>query len=207
MENFEKELQKVENDFKTFRVQRYTELPDIDLYMEQVISFVNKNLGIFSQGGEYLITSSMINNYVKYGIIPPPEKKKYKRRHIAYIFVVYFLKQVLTMSEIKKIFRHEIKNNGERESYDYFCNELERALRGCCGANVEEISPKKDDYALKCSAIAIANKLYAQRVIDVQFEPEVVFDIPLEEGKDERKLEKKTEKKRAKAEGKKVDKD
>ncbi len=191
MENFEQALLNVESDLKSFRLQRYLELPDIDLYMEQVISYVNRHLEIFNRSGELVITPSMINNYVKYGIIPPPDKKKYKRRHIAYIYAVYFLKQVLTMSEIRDIIRHQVKSSGERTAYEFFCNELERALKSCCRFKEGEESVSTiDNYALKYSAIAIANKLYAQRVIELQREPEE----PEEESVEERKAEKKAEK-------------
>lgn len=188
MDNTEQSLFEFENDLKSFRMMRYDEIPDIDLYMEQVVAFVNRNLSVFSrEDEEYQITPSMINNYVKYGIIPPPDKKKYKRRHIAYIYAVYFLKQVLTMNEIKDIIRYQIKCSGEKKAYEFFCNEIERALKNCCRcvvAEPEEFSV--DDYSMKYSAIAIANKLYARKIIELQREPD--------EDSEDKKAEKKQEK-------------
>ena len=83
----------------------WEELPDIELYMDQVIFFLEKNLGIFHEtfGSEKIVTPSMINNYVKLGQIPPPEKKKYGKQHIAYLLIICTLKQTLDMATIKNI--------------------------------------------------------------------------------------------------------
>ena len=66
---------------------RWDDLPDIELYMDQVVSILEKNLSVFSNG-EKLITPSMINNYVKQKIVKPPVKKRYDKMHLAYLFVV-----------------------------------------------------------------------------------------------------------------------
>jgi len=213
MEKFTHDLRLVEDELKSFRIQRYNEFPDIDLYMEQVVSYVNRNLEIFNRDGEHAITPSMINNYVKYGIIPAPDKKKYKRRHIAYIYAVYFLKQVLTMSEIKNIIDYQVKSVGEKSAYEFFCEELEHALKSCCRtASQSEPNSSIDNYALKHSLIAIANKLYAQRIIELQNnmlkenlqqsnDNVVAADNDLLEPKtkEEKKAEKRTEKEEKKA--------
>jgi len=206
MDAFEQEILNIERDLAQFRLQRYEELPDIDLYMEQVVAYVNKHLEVFNRSGDIPITPSMINNYVKYGIIPPPDKKKYKRRHIAYIYAVYFLKQALTMSQIKAIIRQQIKSNDERSAYEFFCTELERALKNCCGlSQAEPPAPKAEDYALKYSAVAIANKLYAQKIIELVKEPEDEQN-GTDEQRVEQKMDKKAEKIKVKQESKAVDK-
>ena len=58
-------------------------LPQLDLYMDQVMVLMERYLALFSDGKDKLITPSMINNYVKLGLIPPPVKKKYSREHLA----------------------------------------------------------------------------------------------------------------------------
>ena len=176
IEEFEKQLTDFEKQLQNYHMPRYRELPDIELYMDQVIVYVNKYLNIFSKKEENVITPSMINNYVKHGILPPPVGKKYGRTHLAYICAVFFLKQVLKMDEIKAIIQNQIEKSNEFKAYTYFCMALEQAFKNCCLLNKKEAvnheSPlDKENYALKSSTIAIANLIYAQKVIELQTPP------------------------------------
>ena len=64
-----------------YKIPRYNELPDFDLYMEQLIELLDKYLNIFRiPGAEKMITATMVNNYVKQKVIPPPRNKKYSKR-------------------------------------------------------------------------------------------------------------------------------
>lgn len=91
-------------ELDNFSYKDYKELPDIDLYMDQVVTFLEKQLAIFQTSSlDKQITSSMINNYVKGEVISAPITKKYNRKHLALIEEVCTLKQVLTIAEIKQI--------------------------------------------------------------------------------------------------------
>lgn len=79
----------------------WDELPDIELYMDQVISIISKYFD--KPSPEKIITPSMVNNYVKLGTIPAPVRKKYSKEHLAYLFMVCTLKQTLDMATIQKI--------------------------------------------------------------------------------------------------------
>ena len=81
------------------KIPIWNELPEIDLYMDQIIVLMEKYLG--SNSEDKLITPSMINNYVKLGIIPAPIKKKYSKIHIAYLIIICSLKQVMPIADIK----------------------------------------------------------------------------------------------------------
>ena len=70
------------------RLPRWDELPDIELYMDQVITLMGKYFGWLSPQDESVLTSSMINNYVKIGIIPAPIKKKYSRTHLFRLIII-----------------------------------------------------------------------------------------------------------------------
>ena len=72
-------------DINNFHVPRWDEIPGIDLYMDQVLSYIEEYLPFYTSddSNESLITKTMINNYVKQEIIAPPVKKKYTRLHIA----------------------------------------------------------------------------------------------------------------------------
>ena len=89
------------------KIPIWNELPEIDLYMDQIIVLMEKYLGTTSN--DKLITPSMINNYVKLGIIPPPTKKKYSKIHIAYLIIICSLKQVMPISDIKILIDEQLK--------------------------------------------------------------------------------------------------
>lgn len=81
------------------------EIPDINLYMEQVTQFIDNKLEPLKRNKEdKILTKTMINNYTKAGILMSPNKKKYSKEHIILMILVYQLKQVLTLEDIKKIF-------------------------------------------------------------------------------------------------------
>lgn len=79
----------------------WNELPDLELYMDQVISIITRYFD--APSAEKIITPSMVNNYVKLGTIPAPVRKKYSKEHLAYLFMVCTLKQTLDMATIQKI--------------------------------------------------------------------------------------------------------
>lgn len=89
----------------SFSLPAWDELPEFDLYMDQVIVMLNRYLSYFIYEGndEKLITASMVNNYVKMKLIPPPVKKKYGRPHLACLMMVCTLKQTLSMAFVKKL--------------------------------------------------------------------------------------------------------
>ncbi len=115
--------------FIKFHCPRWNELPDMDLYMDQVLTFLNSTLQIFIQPHQGKpITSTMINNYVKNGIVTPPIKKRYTKRHIAYLIVVCILKSTYSMDEISDLIEVQIEKYPQERAYDYFCSELESCL-------------------------------------------------------------------------------
>ena len=116
--------------FSNFHCPRWNELPDMDLYMDQVVTLLNTSLALFTQPHQGKpITSTMINNYVKHGIVTPPIKKRYTKHHVAYLFVVCILKTVYSMDEISNLISVQIEKYPQERAYDYFCNELESCFK------------------------------------------------------------------------------
>ncbi len=156
-----KDFEIFRDEIGTFRLPRFHELPDVGLYMDQVVSIVDKYFKVLDRDDDKpIITSSMVNNYVKLGIIPPPIKKKYEPKHLAYLIMICLLKQVLTMSEITLLLGWE---EGEFvEKYDNFCDLQERIFSDL------DISDTNDPLAL--SMLALTTKLYAQKLIKIQLD-------------------------------------
>ena len=84
-----------------YRLPRWEELPDLELYMDQVLSLVERYLGDYPGFEERRLTASMVNNYVKMGVMPPPVKKRYSRVHLAYLLMICLLKAALPETPIR----------------------------------------------------------------------------------------------------------
>lgn len=111
-----------------FHCPRWNEFPDIELYMDQVISIMDKHLNCFAADGSKIVTSTMINNYVKQKIVKPPKNKKYDRVHLAYLMPVCVLKQVISIPELCDGISLVLQHKEIPEAYDYFCELMEQAL-------------------------------------------------------------------------------
>ena len=117
-------------DILQFHCPRFEELPDLDLYMDQVLQVLDTHLYLFIEPGETrVMTKTMINNYVKHGIIYAPVKKKYTRYHLAYLIVVSFLKKVYSMQEISSLLQFQMISYPFERAYNYFCDDWSNACR------------------------------------------------------------------------------
>ncbi len=103
-------------------IPKWSDLPEIDLYMDQVIALMEKYLIDSSYQDAKLITPSMINNYVKLGIMPAPVKKKYSREHLAYLVIICSLKQVMPIPNIKAMIDIRLQKNTIAETLDFYSN-------------------------------------------------------------------------------------
>lgn len=146
-------------------IPRWNELPEIDLYLDQVVSYLEKYLDQYNViREEKIITKTMINNYVKLGIMPAPEKKKYSREHIAYLIVICVLKQVYSISDIGKLISLTIQYFELSKAYNRFCANLEISVKNVFTRkefpNVERMT--EEQYLLKNVVQSIADKLYVE---------------------------------------------
>ena len=103
-----------------YRGAGWDEMPDLELYMDQVITYLKRQLAPFQDlSAENLITPSIINNYVKAGFVPRPERKKYARAHLASLTMACTLKRVLPIESVKRL----IERGGaalDAQRYDQF---------------------------------------------------------------------------------------
>jgi len=106
---------------------QWQDFPDIDLYMDQVISVLERYLAPFSDE-EKSITSTMINNYVKQKMIAPPQNKRYSRPQLAILYVICILKKFMQLSDVHLLLNNLLSNRSEEEVYRLFSRELTSAL-------------------------------------------------------------------------------
>ena len=77
---------------------RPEEIPNIDLYMDQVTTFMDKQLASTKRyEDDKILTKTMINNYTKNHLLPPPVKKKYSREHVLILIFIYYFKNILSI--------------------------------------------------------------------------------------------------------------
>ena len=82
------------------------EIPNIDLYMDQVTTFMEEHLNASKRYPEdKILTKTMINNYAKNDLLPPPEKKKYSKEHVLTLIFIYYFKSLLSFRDIEELFR------------------------------------------------------------------------------------------------------
>lgn len=108
---------------------KWDELPTFDLHMDQVIELLNEYLAVFKLTDDPLVTKSMIHNYVKLELIPKPEKKRYNRKHLAYLIAIIMLKNIISIPEIKTGIIYQSKISGIKGAYELLIAEQESALK------------------------------------------------------------------------------
>ena len=110
-------------------ISRIREMPRIELYLDQLLTLVSQELEFMQVPGETLVTGSMVNNYVKQGVIPAPRKKRYTRRHVASLLFVCALKRVFSISQVSQLAALIWSSDLDLEAlYDSSCAALEAAL-------------------------------------------------------------------------------
>lgn len=143
------------------RLPRFHEIPNVGLYLEQTVKYINECLSPLTQEA---ITSSMVSNYVKRDLVANPHKKQYSREQVAYLIFIAVVKTVLSMDEIRLIISLQKRTYTAQVSYDYFCTELENVLAYTLGQR-EELEPIGQDSSdekimLRNVIITAALKIY-----------------------------------------------
>ncbi|KEI01542.1 DUF1836 domain-containing protein [Clostridium botulinum] len=94
-----------------------SDIPDLDLYMDQVITLFDDKLKHLKRNeDDKILTKTMINNYTKAKILIPPNKKKYSKNHIILLILIYYLKQILSINDIGLLFNNIIKDLSNSET-------------------------------------------------------------------------------------------
>ena len=146
-----------------FRLPRFREIPDVGLYLDQTVKYINCYLEPL---GGMEITSSMVSNYVKKGYIKSPIRKQYDAEQIAYLFTIAIMKKVVSMEHISRLYEMQKQVYSAETAYNYFCSELENMLSYTFGLKeeVEAIGTSNSDLKrmLRSVIIAVANITYVE---------------------------------------------
>lgn len=111
-----------------FSYPKWEEIPNIDLYLDQVLLYVNQVCSIVSIEKEKGLTASMVNNYVKHGYLAKPDKKKYQRQQIARLIAITTLKSVFSIQEIAQTLNTLQTQASSEQLYNAFVDYMNQGI-------------------------------------------------------------------------------
>lgn len=194
-----KEILKMKQLLQQDRPENWDTLPDIELYMDQVVSYLPRQ----SVGGKVpAMTSAMINNYVKDGLLPRACGKRYHKEHLIYLTAIGLLKNVLTVRDMKLLLDSEIREDEEAAFYERFLLGIDEAFAQVDGG----IDPELGEEALPRMAMRLALQSCAAKTACEHLLAVIREKNPEEDPKAKKEKEKE-EAKRLKAERKAAEKE
>ncbi len=167
----EKTLAELKDSASDFAFPRWSDFPSVGLYMDQVTELINGHLSkipAFSAESSN-ITGSMINNYVKSDIMPPPVKKRYSKEHLAYIMIICTLKQTFNISTIKQILEKDFCGEDISSKYDAYAADFEASCKRGITDIASELQAEKNcgqTGILRLMSEISAKKFIAERLTD-----------------------------------------
>ena len=111
-----------------FSYPKWKEIPNIDLYLDQVLLYVNQVCEPISSGTEKGLTASMVNNYVKHGYLTKPNKTKYQRQQIARLIAITTLKSVFSIQEIAQTLNTLQTETDSEQLYNAFVDYMNEGI-------------------------------------------------------------------------------
>lgn len=153
------DLSELQDRLRKERPVPWDQLPDFALYMDQVLSYMDRQVIRFDEDDG--LTAAMVNNYTKSGLVPRASGKKYGREHLAYLTAICILKRVMSTRDMDLLIKQELQ--GERsvaDGYAAFCESLDKALN----ITADEMELYLDESTLADAAIHFALLSYAAGV-------------------------------------------
>ena len=160
---------KIAHSVEGFRLPRYNEIPNVGLYLEQTSKFISEYL---TPLGDCVLTSSMISNYVKKGLVANPVKKQYDRDQIAYLFFIALAKNVLSLDALTNFIRLQQHTYPLAVAYDYFCRQLEGILQftfeliDTVEVDMADEDSSDEKRLLYSCIVAMTQKIYLEKCLE-----------------------------------------
>ena len=165
------ELNALRERMREQRPVAYRAMPDFPLYMDQVLSYMERQVLRFDEGD--VLTSAMVNNYTKNGLLPRAEGKKYTREHLAYLTAICVLKHVMSAKDMEVLFSHCLRREEVDGDYAAFRESLDRSMN--LVSDVMEGYPEEEDaaeaalhFALLSYAAGLSRSRFVARLRETQ---------------------------------------
>ncbi len=156
-----------------------SEIPNINLYMEQVLTFLNDELDEYKRDSkDKIYTKSMINNYVKSQVLSKPDNKKYTPNHVIELLLIFYMKQILSLDDIKILLQYSLPDNNLKDIYSAYLKHTTNGYLNISSEISSYIKTLESDEALKndktktllligiLTAKANAYKMFSEKLID-----------------------------------------
>ena len=158
------DLKRLMEQLRSQRPVPWDQLPDFALYMDQVLSYMDRQVIRFDEDDG--LTAAMVNNYTKNGLLPRAVGKKYSRDHLAYLTAICVLKRVMSARDIDLLFQEELVGRSSvAEGYEAFRDSLDNAL----AMTADEMASYADGADLADAAIHFALMSYAAGVASSRY--------------------------------------
>ena len=158
------DLEALRERLQTQRPVPWDQLPDFALYMDQVLSYMDRQVIRFSEDDG--LTAAMVNNYTKSGLLPRAEGKKYNRDHLAYLTGICVLKRVMSTRDMDMLIKEELRESHTvPDGYAAFCKSLDQALN----LTATEMGNYSEETDLADAAIHFALLSYAAGVASSRY--------------------------------------
>lgn len=176
MEDWKEQVRQLARELADAPQIRREEIPDLEIYMDQLTTYLDRRLGFYNrEEGVPFVTRSMVNNYSKAGVLPPPVSKRYNRVHVMVLSLVCQLKRLFTIQDLGRLLA---PTGGEEQGADALYRLFLTAQRQAFEEAPALVDPLLDaagegDEALAKAALvaqlavrAQRDLLLAQRVLD-----------------------------------------
>ncbi|PWF99858.1 DUF1836 domain-containing protein [Levilactobacillus bambusae] len=167
MNDFE-QYKRWEQQMHHIKLPRWDDLPNFDLYMDQVIALINDTLGPL---GVDTITPAMINNYVKHKVIMAPIKKKYQTMQLADIIMISLLKPMFQTDTVREGIDQITAGKFPKQAYDNFMDQLEMQLHRLGDTYEVSSTDNLNENLVQVAINAIVARLQSERLLQIVHRP------------------------------------
>ncbi len=184
-------IKALQEQLQTQRPVSWEQLPDFPLYMDQVLSYMERQFIRFD--GEDALTAAMVNNYTKSGLVPRADGKKYNQEHLAYLTVVGILKHVLSTRDMDLLIREELQGRESVENgYKAFQLSLDTALR-TAAEEIDRVPEEEStaDRAFHFALLSYVSGIVCSRYITMLREEKGLTEEPVKPAKRKKEKEQK----------------
>ena len=165
------ELNRLIERLASERPAEWDSLPDIELYRDQVLSYMKRQHSLQPEDAQ--LTGAMINNYIKSGLLPRANGKKYTKDHLVYLTAICSLKQVLSVSETDELLKLQPDLADAKGFYEGYLAKMGASFHEAA-SRLDENSSKEElaSAALQLAISSYAQKLACEKILDILKEEE-----------------------------------
>ena len=168
-------LNSIMESFDRIDYIKAADIPNIDLYMDQVTTLMESRLKNSTRypDQDKILTKTMINNYTKNHLLPPPLKKKYSREHLAYLLIICSLKQVMPIPKIKELIDLKLKSCTPQDLLNNFSDLYKVTFEGVLENSTSYIDKSKDsllDASIFLAMASSQSRFISEAILKMQKE-------------------------------------